>query len=801
MRTFRSDAGAAAIGGVQPPLARALLLTATVAGAAWLALAVLTPDLELARHPASWQWSRAVAGAGIVVPAAILLVSRGWSDSRERGLWRPVALGCCVIAAGFVVQSLMVALSVDSVSGGATWQTLPFELATLVAIPCLYWGLVQWNRTRMSLSNGSDWLNGLTAVFALAAAVNMVIRSGASSLSQWPWWALQGWIVGMASGIVLLGTAATIGMMGRSLRDARPWWVCAALALVMGTQLTSFGSRSSVTYGGWPQTGWLCAFAVLAWLSRWRSAPSRVEAGTTMSTVIGMMVVLASSAIILAIDCLFGPSHGSRLTALYAVIGFAGASTQAVRIIRDLSQLAESRQEARTDSLTGTANRRALVAQLDEAVAGRGDACLLVIDLDRFKDVNDHHGHSVGDQLLCEISERLERLLPPDAMLARLGGDEFAVFVESARLEDGRQLAADLLDAISSPAELAGRQLKIGASAGIATLGGDPDGRFDEIEGGELLRRADVAMYVAKQSGAGYSVYHAAADAAARERLERLEELKAILADTAPDELKDQLVVYYQAQLNADTREIIGAEALVRWRHPRLGILGPDSFLDLAEDNGLMSRLTVRVLDAACAHAARWRDAGRPMRVSVNLSTSSLTDPNLMPTVDRALAERDLDPRVLTLEITETTIMADREWCLDTTREIAGRGIGVSIDDYGTGYSSLAYLSDFPATELKLDRSLTARITADKRTAAVVAGTIELAHRLDLRLVAEGVEDEATLTALRALNCDEVQGYLFGKPSPAHLLETQLGLRPQPRPRPVLASSDHGVPQSGRADC
>jgi EAL domain-containing protein (putative c-di-GMP-specific phosphodiesterase class I) len=265
-----------------------------------------------------------------------------------------------------------------------------------------------------------------------------------------------------------------------------------------------------------------------------------------------------------------------------------------------------------------------------------------------------------------------------------------------------------------------------------------------------------------------------------------LEELKAVLSDAATEDIKDQLVVHYQAQLDADTREIIGAEALVRWQHPRHGMLGPDSFLDLAEDNGLMGQLTSRVLDAACGQAARWREAGQHLRISVNLSTSSLTDPELLPTIDRTLADHGLDPSALTLEITETTIMVNRERCLDTARAIAARGIGVSIDDYGTGYSSLAYLSDFPATELKLDRTLTARITADKRTAAIIAGTIELAHRLELRLVAEGVEDEATLTALRALNCDEVQGYLFGKPGPAQLLDAQFSQRPHQRSSAVL---------------
>jgi diguanylate cyclase len=488
-----------------------------------------------------------------------------------------------------------------------------------------------------------------------------------------------------------------------------------------------------------------------------------------------MMVILAVSVVTLAVDNELGNAPGSHVTTLYAILAIAGSSVQSVRIIRDLSQLAQTRQEARTDELTGTANRRALLARLEAAVSRPGGVCLLLIDLDRFKDVNDQHGHTIGDGLLRAVSRRLERLMPSDGLLARLGGDEFAVLLETDKAQNATILALALVDAISMDVEVDGRRLSIGASIGIAACRTDGDPLVDGIRGGELLRRADVAMYVAKESGSGVSVYHASVDAAILERLMRLDELSVVLADTATRQQRGELVVYYQPQLDADTRRIVGVEALVRWQHPRLGLIGPDGFLALAEDNGLMGQLTAHVLHEACAQAVRWRETGNPLRIAVNLSTSSLTDPDLLPLIDRALATSGLQPGALTVEITETTLMSDPE------------------------YSSLAYLSDLPATELKLDRSLTARVATDKRTAAVVAGTVELAHRLDLRLVAEGVEDEATLTALRALNCDEVQGYLFGKPGPAHLLDAMLALPIQRRSLPLIQGAHLVPPLTGRS--
>jgi diguanylate cyclase (GGDEF)-like protein len=449
------------------------------------------------------------------------------------------------------------------------------------------------------------------------------------------------------------------------------------------------------------------------------------------------------------------------------------------KIIRDLSQLVMTRQQARTDELTGLANRRALLEALDQVAAHHSGGSLLLIDLDRFKDVNDRHGHAVGDQLLCGISRRLQAVTPADGLLVRLGGDEFAVLLVSARPSEAAAVAATIVATVEAVRAVDGLPVDVGASVGVANDLSGHDGGAGSLGSGEMLRRADVAMYVAKQSRSGFSVYDTALDGLARDRALLLEELRMVVAGLPDAASSEQIVVDYQAQLDACSLRVVGVEALVRWNHPRLGTLAPAEFLDIAEEQGLMRGLTAHVLARAAAQAMRWQPEAGELRVAVNLSTSSLADPHLLDDLDFALFESGLAPSALTVEITETTLMSDPELSLETVRQIVSRGVGVSIDDYGTGYSSLAYLNDLPATELKLDRTLTVRLTTDERTTAIVAGTIELAHRLGLRVVAEGVEDEATLCALQGLGCDEVQGYLFGRPSATPLLD-----------RSALASGD-----------
>ena len=437
----------------------------------------------------------------------------------------------------------------------------------------------------------------------------------------------------------------------------------------------------------------------------------------------------------------------------------ARSGTRLLQLVASLAQLGQSRLEARTDDLTGIANRRALSAALADAATDRRDAALLVVDLDRFKEINDQHGHGVGDEVLRMMAERLRTTLPPDALLGRIGGDEFAVLLLGDASRDVATVAGTVVGLCAGPVETSAGWMSLGSSVGVATSDGTD-------EGVDLMRRADTAMYVAKRGGGGIAYFDEDADRATRRDRELLDELRWLLRPEASDHDRLQLQVHFQPQLSARTGDVVGVEALVRWRHPQHGMLFPVAFLDLVERHGLMFELTRTVLHRAAGETRRWAALGRRPRLAVNLSTSCLSDPDLLPMVDDVIAEYGMEPSQLTLEITETTLMSDPEGSLDVMRQLAARHIALSIDDYGTGYSSLAYLNDLPAKELKLDRSFTSRVLHDQRTASIIAGTIDLAHGLGLRIVAEGVEDEATLVVLRKLGCDETQGYLHGRPMP-----------------------------------
>ncbi len=465
--------------------------------------------------------------------------------------------------------------------------------------------------------------------------------------------------------------------------------------------------------------------------------------------------------------------NGSRLATEYGTAAVAGAGYRVMRLVHDLANLAQSRREALTDELTGIPNRRALLAALDEALTSAGTTSLMIIDLDRFKAINDRYGHEAGDEVLRHMTQAFSEHIPEGGTLARLGGDEFAVLLQDVEAGTATAVAQSLAAAAAPLSDVKGRLLQVGASVGVATVS-EPG-----ITGGELLRRADAAMYQAKTSGSGVRSYDGDLDALAQEQLGLVEELHLALA--GPVDRREQIVVYFQPQLDAHTGRVAGAEALVRWEHPRRGLLTPDAFIDLAEQNELMGALTAKVMREAVAQATRWHALGYPLRVSVNLSASGLSHPSLPDLIDQVT--RTAPAVELVLEVTETSLMKDPEQALAAMHMIAGRGVGISIDDYGTGYSSLSYMNDLPATELKIDRSFTARTASDPRTAAIVAATVELAHRLGMRLIAEGVEDEPTLAAMTRLGCDETQGYLHSRPLPAEVFLTWLQLKDEARSR------------------
>jgi len=451
--------------------------------------------------------------------------------------------------------------------------------------------------------------------------------------------------------------------------------------------------------------------------------------------------------------------------------------------LRSRHVLDELQYEATHDSLTGLANRAHLAARLQTADATAGLA-LLLLDLNKFKEVNDVLGHEVGDELLVVVAQRLSETLPDGCVAARLGGDEFAVLVtgpDAARTENAEQLARDTRAALAVPVRFGEALLVPECSIGVAV--------GQVVPAGQLLRCADTAMYAAKQSQSGVALYDAEMDRGRAERLALLADLRLAL-DAHPE----QFVAFYQPKFHLKTRRLVGAEALVRWLHPELGTINPERFIPLAETSGLVERLTEHMLLQALAECARWHRAGHDLTVAVNVSPRTVRDSDLPAHIDELLRDFDLPADRLVLEITESSVMADPERAVPILRELVERGIVLSLDDFGTGYSSLSYLQQLPVHELKIDRSFVARLGgADAPEArTLVSSIIALGRNLGLRVVAEGIETEAQYAELLELGCHVGQGYLVSRPLPPAQLRALLRRQlDEPVPaQPTLAITD-----------
>jgi diguanylate cyclase len=435
------------------------------------------------------------------------------------------------------------------------------------------------------------------------------------------------------------------------------------------------------------------------------------------------------------------------------------------QVYRRLRRQAEaSEYDARHDELTGLPNRTLFASRLEQRVASaeRESALfsILMIDLDHFKEINDTLGHGTGDSLLRAVGPRLRRELRPLDTLARIGGDEFAVLLPSAGSDDAGEIAARTLAALSEPFALADLTVTVGASVGVASF------PVDGADAATIVERSDIAMYVAKESGSGFARYHAAMDPYPQ-RLALVGELRSAIAN-------DELELHYQPKFSAHDLHVTGVEALVRWRHPTRGVLPPSEFISLAEHTGLIKPLTRFVLHKAARQWHTWKQNGLDLGIAINLSVANLLDTELVGDVSRMLREEALPADRLEIEITESMVMWDPERANAQLHELAAMGIRLAIDDYGTGYSSLAYLRRLPVSELKIDRSFVRELARDAGAAAIVRSTIDLAHLLGLRVVAEGVDDASSLATLKAFGCDELQGFHLCRPTPPDLLPALL---------------------------
>jgi diguanylate cyclase (GGDEF)-like protein len=459
-------------------------------------------------------------------------------------------------------------------------------------------------------------------------------------------------------------------------------------------------------------------------------------------------VFAATSIVVLGVDAYIDISPVSTALAVGALLAAFGRTVLAVR---EVVALADSRRQARHDFLTGLPNRLAIDEMLRGGSSGvRPAGALLLLDLDRFKEINDALGHRTGDQLLVAVARRLSAHVPGGATLSRLGGDEFAVLLPDVGTEEAGVIAAHLRARLTDPFTVAGMTLHVDASIGVTATRQGEDAERD-------LARADLAMYRAKSQGTGVELYDDDRDGDAWNRLALVEDLRDAL--TAGD-----LFVELQPIVSLPDRTPAAVEALVRWTHPVRGRLAPDEFLPVVERAGLMWALTRHVLDLALDQADLLRRTGTPLPVAVNLSASDLLDAGLADVVADALHLRGLPGSALHLEITESLLIENRDLCDATLGRLRALGVQVAVDDFGTGYSSLAYLRDLPVDILKLDRSFVDQLLDHERTATIVASTITLAHDLGLRVVAEGVETAEQLAWLGERGCDTVQGYHLGRP-------------------------------------
>jgi len=438
--------------------------------------------------------------------------------------------------------------------------------------------------------------------------------------------------------------------------------------------------------------------------------------------------------------------------------GHTAGAAIAFHDISDRKAQTEALQyQAQHDALTGLPNRVLLHERLEEAIlfAAREDQrlALLVMDLDGFKEVNDTLGHLTGDVLLQAVAVRLERALRSSDTVARLGGDEFAILLPGVDAAGAQVAAQKLLDALDQPILIDGYGIDVGASVGIATFPAHGE------DAQTLLRRADVAMYVAKRGKSGAMVYTPEQDQHSPDRLALLSEMRTAIES-------GHLTLDFQPIVRAVSGRAPHVEALVRWQHPRRGVIQPDEFIPLAEQTGLINPLTRWVLATALRLCASWRAEGRDLGVAVNLSARTLHDRGLPEALSGLLAQHALDPAALTLEITESALVPFPQRSLDVLTRLHTMGVRLVIDDFGTGYSSLAYLKRLPVDEIKLDKSFVIDMLSDPNDAAIVRATIDLAHNLGLRITAEGVESAAIWAALRAMGCDAGQGYFLGRPTP-----------------------------------
>jgi diguanylate cyclase (GGDEF)-like protein len=723
---------------------RALAATSAL-GVAALAASVAHATLGLGAPGLAWQL---IFTTAYVAAAGLCLGRAAWVRA-ERATWLCLGVGILLHGGGWLVDFL----AYDGMAPMPSWSD-PLWLGAYLGF---YPGIVLLGRERFARRGVGMWLDGLLGGLALGAVIAATaLQASLSNLDAAGSAAVTGAAYPLAD-IALLTFLATM-FAGSSWRPSQSGMALVGGLLVLVGVDTTYAVDSAS--GGWFAGGvydplWCLAMLVLA-TAAWLPARRAPIMATTRRGLIFPSVLAAVAVAVLV----YGQSvHLNAVAVVLAVLALLTVMVRMALLLRETATLAVSRKLSLTDDLTGLANRRSFTAEVEGAVADERPCALLMIDLDQFKELNDTLGHHVGDELLRGVGPRLSATMRPGDIVARLGGDEFGVLIKDADAETATVAASRLRVALGRPYALAGISLHVGASIGIAVF---PEHAQDA---GTLLRHSDVAMYEAKRGRTGHAVYASEGDHHSRDRLELAGEMRHALAN-------DELTLHYQPVADLVTGKLLGVEALVRWRHPERGLLAPGAFLPAIEHTELMRELSRRVLAMAICQAGAWFRLDFPWRVSANLSATDLLDRSLVDDVSSLLRRYGTPARRLTLEVTESVLMTDPARAMQVLAELRGLGVQLALDDFGTGWSSLTHLQRMPVHEIKIDRSFVAAMATEANSAAIVSSTVDLAHALGLRVVAEGIEDEATWRRLRAVGCDAAQGYHLSRPLPAGEFET-----------------------------
>ena len=735
----------------QPPFAATVgcaLMVALAIG--YAASAALRPSTRLI------PWLDVGAANATAALAGLLCLLRAALVRSERAAWTVVGVSALLTGAGNLYFHFRVAPAVGYPPLQPSWA----DAAWLVGYPGAYVALLLMVRRRTTGLPHSVWLDGIVGLFAVGSIAVAVSGSapidyGDSELTAST--VLVGLAYLLGDGLLIAVFVGLVGVSGWRLDRPLALFVGGlALAVLSDVAAVFDVSQESYEAGGRSDAAWVCGLALFG-VAAWQRQPDRPMVRLDGVAVMIPPVAFASAALVLLLVQAVAPQPPLAVALAGACV--TGAFVRLSLTFREVRALAGAGRNALVDELTGLPNRRAFFSAIRKQLAaapGRPMAVLMV-DLDRFKEVNDSLGPGYGDELLRLVAGRLVSVAGGGDTLARLGGDEFGVTMATANPTVASELARRIHGALRPPFQVSGRTVHVGASIGITLYP-----RYARTASA-LLQQADMAMYQAKVTRGGIACYDPGRDARSHDRLSMVEGLRVALEG-------DGLFLHYQPKVRLRDGQVVGAEALVRWRHPERGVVPPDEFLPAAEQAGLTRLLTARVLAMALAQVTEWRRANLAVPVAVNLAATDLLDPQLPDQIVAALRREALPPHLLRLEVTEGSLITDQRRTAGALLQLRRIGVGLSLDDFGTGYSSLAYLIHLPVDELKLDKSFLSGVRENHRSSALVQQTIVLGHALGLTVVAEGIEDAETFVLLRGMSCDIAQGVYVSWPLPAEML-------------------------------